>query len=345
MRRTLWICAGVLLGLWIVLTSLFTVDRAEYAYKTQFGRPVATYDGVADAGLHFKLPWPIQSVQRLDHRLQYFDVPEIELLTQDAKGKTIDKTLTIGAYVCWRIADKDGVDRFIRTVGTPRDARDILEQRIKGRLGAAIGTMPIDDLISVASEDESAQRMEQLRDRLLNGGPQGDSLVELALRDYGIDLVDVRLRRFNHPASVREAIFTRIRSERQKKVADYQSQGEKLAADILSKSKKEVKDIDTRAKASEERLKREADIEADRIRNEAQSKAPEFYTFLLKLDAYQRILGDTKDLLLLSSRHELFDMLLKPPKPGAPVMSPSGVANPMPKIIDPMPAGGNGGER
>ena len=345
MSKILWIGAGLILLAWIVSTSWFTVDRAEFVYRTQFGRPVATYDGATDAGLHFKLPWPIQAVQRLDHRLQFFDVPEVELLTHDAKGKTIDKTLTIGVYVCWRIADKDGVDRFIRTVGSPREARDILEQRIKSRLGAAIGTMPIDDLISVAPEDESERRMEELRERLLKGGPQGDSLVQLAQRDYGIDLIDVRLRRFNHPASVREAIFTRIRSERQKKVADYESQGKKLADDILSKSKKEVKDIETRAKASEERLKREADIEADRIRNEAQSKAPEFYTFLQKLDAYQRILGDTKDLLLLSSRHELFDMLLKPPKPGSVPASPSGVANPMPRIVDPLPAGGNGGER
>src|SRR5579871_4111535 len=108
--------------------SLFAVDRTEFVYLTQLGRPVRTYDGAKDdeAGLHAKWPWPVQSVQRLDRRLQYFDLPGAELLTRDAKGNTIDKTLTIDAYVCWRIDDgPGGVDRFIRSVGTPEGARAI----------------------------------------------------------------------------------------------------------------------------------------------------------------------------------------------------------------------------
>ena len=94
-------------GARFTVLSAFTVDRTEFVYLTQFGRHVATYDGADDdqAGLHFRLPWPIQSVQRLDRRLQYFDLPGAELLTRDAKRNTIDKTLTIDAYVCWRIAD------------------------------------------------------------------------------------------------------------------------------------------------------------------------------------------------------------------------------------------------
>src|SRR5437016_10694961 len=100
------IVAGVC---WAFSQSLFTVDRAEYVYVTRFGRHIATYDGQSDdeAGLHVKWPWPVESVQRLDHRLQYFDLPGAELLTHDAKGKTIDKTLTIDAYVCWRIDDNE----------------------------------------------------------------------------------------------------------------------------------------------------------------------------------------------------------------------------------------------
>src|SRR5262249_27211160 len=117
MRKVLLIVVIVFFGL-VVYLSLFTVDRSEYVYLTQFGRHVATYDGASDseAGLHLKWPWPIQSVQRIDRRLQYFDLPGAELLTHDPKGKTIDKTLTVDAYICWRIADRGGVDRFIRTV-------------------------------------------------------------------------------------------------------------------------------------------------------------------------------------------------------------------------------------
>src|SRR5689334_15322024 len=151
MRKYLFLIVALALVAWLARTSLFTVDRTEYVYLTQFGRPVTTFDGARadEAGLHFKLPSPIQSVQRLDRRLQYFDLPGTELLTHDPRGKTIDKTLTVDAYVCWRIAGKDGVDRFIRTVGTPERARTVLSGRISGELGAAIGQMELDDLISV----------------------------------------------------------------------------------------------------------------------------------------------------------------------------------------------------
>src|ERR1700674_2677181 len=90
----------------VLRMSLFTVDPTEYVYVTQFGRLVATYDGSAqdtDAGLHWRWPWPIQSLQRLDRRLQHFDLDGTELLTHDAEGKTIDKTLAVEAFVCWQI--------------------------------------------------------------------------------------------------------------------------------------------------------------------------------------------------------------------------------------------------
>src|SRR5262245_41850058 len=95
----------VLIVLSLALSSIYTVDRTEYVYVTQFGRHVATRDGADDGGLHVKLPWPIQSVQRLDSRLQFFDLPETELLTHDPLGQTIDKTITVVAYVCWKVAE------------------------------------------------------------------------------------------------------------------------------------------------------------------------------------------------------------------------------------------------
>jgi membrane protease subunit HflC len=256
-------------------------------------------------------------VQRLDRRLQVFDLPGAELLTHDPKGKTIDKTLTIDAYVCWRIAGKDGgtdsVDRFIRTVGTPDRARAILGQRVSSRLGAEIGNMPLDDLISVAPADAIDRRTDRLRQRLLGDGGK-ESLRELARTSYGIELVDIRLRRFNHPPQVRDAIFDRIRSERNKKVADYQSEGAKLAEDIRSAAEREARDVLTDARSQEQRVRREADVRADEIRNQAHSKDREFYTFLQKLESYQKILGDSKDVLLLSGKHEIFELLLKPPR-------------------------------
>jgi membrane protease subunit HflC len=315
----------ILLGLFLAALvgswSLYTVDRSEFVYLTQFGRPFRVQDGLTDGGLYAKLPWPVQSVQRLDRRLQYFDLPETELLTHDPEGKTIDKTLTVVAYVCWRIADRDSVDLFIRRIGTPERARTILGERIRGQLGALIGQMRMDDLVSI-DPDRVDKSLAELRRRLLAepaadraGGSAAASLQERARGEYGIDLVDIRLRRTSHPLAVQEAIFDRIRSERQRKVADYQSEGARLAEDIKSEAERKYRDTLAEARAEEQRLKGEAEVEADRIRNQAHSKDVEFYAFLKKLEEYQKILGDNKTMLLLSSHGDLFDVLFKPPKP------------------------------
>jgi membrane protease subunit HflC len=300
--------------------SLYTVDRGEYVYVTQFGQLVRVQDGLTDGGLYAKLPWPVQAVQRLDRRLQFFDLPETELLTHDPEGQTIDKTLTVVAYACWKIADADHVDLFIRRIGTPERARTILGERIRGQLGALIGQMRMDDLINVNPElvDRS---LAELRRQLLTkpgtdraGASPGASLQERARTEYGIDLVDVRLRRTSHPVAVQEAIYARIRSERQKKVADYQSEGMRQAEDIKSAAERKSREIVAEARAEEQRLKGEADVAADRIRDQAHAKDAEFYAFLKKLEEYQKILGDNKTLLMLSSHGELFDLLFKPPK-------------------------------
>ena len=318
MRYRLFLVLLVLAAAVLLPMSLFTVDRTEFVYRTRFGRHVATYDGADDsqAGLHVKWPWPVESVQRLDRRLQYFDITGAELLTRDPKGNTIDKTLTLDAFVCWRIADAAGVDRFIRAVGTPDGAQAILNQRVSSELGAAVSRMELGDLIATDPDKVDRER-ERLRQRLLNEpGAGGAPSLRAAARDYGIEVVDIRLRRSSHPAAVRQAIFERIKSERDKKSEDYRTLGEREAADIKSRGVREASELKARADAEALRLRGEADAEADRIRNEAQGKDPQFYTFLRKLEEYQRILGDNKSMLLLSTHRELFDVLFNPPAPG-----------------------------
>jgi membrane protease subunit HflC len=327
MRYRIPLLVAVIVLALVVLSGAFAVDRTEYVYVTQFGRLVAVYDGASDAGLHWRWPWPIQSIQRLDRRLQVFDLPAIELLTRDDKGETIDKTITVDAYVCWRIDGEEGVRHFIRALGTPERAEEVLQPRITSRIGAEISNMKMDDLISVVAPEEAHRRMERLRDRLLGDAAESrdnlSSLREQAREVYGIDLVDIRLRRTSHPPEVRDAIFARIRSERAKKVADYQGQGAVLAAKIRSQAELEARNILTEAKAAEQEMKGKADAEADRIRNLAHSQDVDFYAFLKKLEEYQRILGDNKSVLLLSSHRDLFDLLFKPPRPQGGAASPN----------------------
>ncbi|MCC6418113.1 MAG: protease modulator HflC [Gemmataceae bacterium] len=300
--------------------SVFTVDPTAFAYVTQFGAPVETYDGGArasEAGLHFRWPWPIQSVQSLDRRLQYFDLPATELLTHDAQGKTIDQTLTVEAFVCWRIVGKDqdatAVDRFVRRIGTPERAQAILGQRVNSQLGALVGQLPMSDLVNIETlptgEHKVDATMERLRKQLLDG------LQTQTRQEYGVELVDVRLRRFNHPSGVRQKIFDRIASERNRKAEYYRSEGLKLAQNIRSTAEEKQRELLAKARAEERILKGQAETEADLIRNRAHSQDPEFYVFLKKLEKMQSILGENKTVLLLSTHRPIFDLLFQPPGP------------------------------
>jgi membrane protease subunit HflC len=310
--RKIWLLVGLVVVLVLARMSFFTVDPTEYAYVTQLGEPVGTYDGADNdggAGLHWRWPWPIQSVQRLDRRLQYFDLPVIELLTRDAERQRIGKTLVAETYACWRIADREAVDRFIKRIGTAEQARTILGQLINSQLSAATGRMRLEDLITTQPGQAQA-KMEGLRQELLG-------LRSQAREKYGIELVDVRLRRFNHPASVRADIFERIKSERQKLVQEIRSQAQTQASNIKSEAEEKARNLLARARYEEETLKGQADTEAARIRNQAHSQDPEFYVFLKKLEKLHSILGDNKTVLLLSSHRALFDLLFNPPQPAA----------------------------
>ena len=306
MRRfALRVMLPIAIVLWL-RSALYSVDYSEFAYVTRFGEPVLTQDGRTDAGLHLKWPWPVDAVLRIDGRMQAFDLPAVESLTRDATTKTVDKTLAVDAFMTWRIPDAAAADRFIRTVGTAEQAKRILGPRINGRLAAIISTMPLDDLIAVADEAKIDERTERLRVQLLSDRDR-------VRADYGIEIVDLRVRRFSYPEAVRASIAERIRSERARKGADDESEGRKMAADIASAAEKDARNIEAQARAKKQVIEGQADVDADRIRNEAHAKDPEFYTFLQKLKAYQTMLSETRDVLLLSSQHPLFDLLLSPP--------------------------------
>lgn len=309
MKRFAFVFLAVLLLLWL-RSAFYAVDFGEFAYVTRFGDPVATLDGATDAGLHLKAPWPIDRVQRIDRRLQSFDLPAVETLTRDAATQSVDKTLAVDAYLSWRIPDAAAADRFVKAVGSLDQARRLLAPRVNGRLAAIIGGMPLEKLIAVADDANVTQRSETIRSLLL-----ADGLPDKVLADYGIAIVDLRLRRFSYPEAVRASIAERIRSDRQLRVAGYEAEGRRRAAEISSAAEKDARTIEAEARAAKQRIEGQADVEADRLRNEAHALDPAFYAFLQKLKTYQALLSDTRDVLLLSSRHPLFDLLLTPPKP------------------------------
>lgn len=317
MKSVFILAAVAIVSIVYVRFSFFTVDAAEYAYVTVVGEHTATHDGgdPSGAGLKFGWPWPIQQVQRLDRRLQHFDLPPTEQLTHDPKGKTVDKILLLEAYVCWKISDAKGVDLFVRSVGTASRARDILAPEITGKIGAAIGKKRMDDFISLTIVDPQTGQtrveftVEKLRVDLI-------ASLKGRLRDkYGIDLVDIRLRRFNHPASVRDSIFARIKSDRSKAATDYESDGRLQAANILNKAEEDKRLERAMALRDKARIEADADIEAMKILNRAYSQDPEFFKFVKQMEQLQAIVGGERTMLLLSTHRSMFEALFKEPRP------------------------------
>ncbi|MCS7021857.1 MAG: protease modulator HflC [Gemmataceae bacterium] len=347
-----WLLIVLLLGVVLAVgrSCLFTVEPGEYVLVTRFGQMRTVLDGVQDAGLHIKAPWPIDSLQRLDRRLQVLDLPTVESLTRDPSSGAVDKTLTVEAVVVWRIPDGAAADRFFRTLRTPEQARAILAPLLNGRLAAAVSAVPLDEWIGpidtqlataaltgwLATLADSGQfayhdrlalqrRSERLRQRWLTGN--GGDVSRQVLESYGVELCDVRLRRFAYPEAVRNSIAERIRSERARKAADYESQGRQQAAAIAAEAERQARAIESEAQARKTLIEGQAQAEVARLRAEAYAQDPEFYLFLENLRAFQAAIAETKDLLLLSTRHPLLRPLAGPP--GSPETLPN-AAGPTP---------------
>lgn len=319
MRTKLLVVLVLLVLIVLARLCLFAVDRSEFVYLTQFGRHVATYDGADDAqaGLHLRWPWPVQTVVRVDRRLQVLDLPAAELVTEDPRdGGTVDKTLAIDAYVVWRVPDAAAAERFIVAVGTPERAREILRDRVRGRLGAAVARMQLEDLISDRPNRVDTER-EKLRSRLLEpygGATPGD----------GIEIVDVRLRRLNYPAQVRQAIFERIKSERNLKVAYEESRGKSEAEDIKSRTETDVSIQLEAARAKNKTARAAADAQAARILNPAISQDEDYYFELKRREIGELSLDGRKRIYSTGAFDFFFPFLRRPPAAPAGMKGPAG---------------------
>jgi membrane protease subunit HflC len=337
----------VLLLVWLLWSCPLFVDQAEYVYVTQFGEHVATYDGKTDAGLHWKLPWPVQTVLRIDRRLQVFDVPTQELLIRDRDEQSAGEKplpLTFDVYVCWRLADptagRDPADQFVRSFGTLERAQEFLRSQIISRLKVELSDVLLAQLVNTdATKLKTQEMLEQVRTRPYLRGTGADeqplSLTQRA-QQVGIDLVDIRLRRFNHPVQVRDEIFAKIREDRKREANNYRLQGEVEASRIRAEGELAARRIRTEAEAEKIRLEGRARADATRILNDAHKEAPDFYRTVRLLESYKQMFADDKTQLILSLDHPLLSLLKDLPR----VNGSAGTSAKGPPA--PAPASGNG---
>lgn len=281
--------AAVLLILYL---TFFSVRETEFVLVTQFGRPVRT---VTQAGLNCK--WPFQTAIYFDRRLRTYDPRPSEFLTRDKKNVVIE------SYVVWKIEDPG---RFVQTVGDPVAAEMRLHDIIWSGLSAALGTHNLESI--VGTEPEKVETTAML-----------DSLTALtgraALEQYGIDVVDVRIKRLNLPEQNKQSVYARMRAERQRIARQYRAEGEEQALRIRADADRQREEILSLAYKQAENIKGQGDAESTRIYGQAYSKDPGFYKLLRTLESYKKILDD-KTTAILSSDSELLKVLMKG-EPGA----------------------------
>ncbi len=299
---TVCVIAGTLLA-----RTIFFVDETEYVYVTQFGEPVQIY---INAGLCVK--WPYQSIWRFDRRLQLYQPPAREMLTEDKEN------LNFQWYVCWRIpgrsfvveasdelAVRDQIEtyvrRFLQSVGTVRAAESRLEERIQAAVAAEIGQTRLQQLVSL---DQAQLQLEAITRRLTA------SLRKTAAEEFGIEVVDVRINRLTYPEAVKPAVYAEIRSERQRVAVQYRAEGASEKAKIESLADLQRDQLLAAAQREATATRGEGEAKAMAIFNAAHAKNQEFYKLLKTLETYQSILDD-QTTVVLSADSPLLKLLTR----------------------------------
>jgi membrane protease subunit HflC len=285
--RRLWLAAGATAALAVVIVRLcfFAVGAAQYALVTEFGRPVQVID---TPGLAFKLPY--RSVQFFDKRLFVYTPPASEFLT-------LEKTpvLAQGA-ILWRIADPK---RFFETVFDRQGAESRLGDILSAALGAAIARSPFATFVSFGP---IAQRADALLAEIAR------KCRDLALRDYGIAVVDVQLQSFNFPKQNRERVYARMVSERGQISMRYRSEGDEAGLKVRAAAEEQKARVIAGATEAAQRSRGEGDGEAARIYATAISADPKFYRFLQTMAAARAIVHEGTT-MVLPADSELFRLL------------------------------------
>ncbi|MFZ5844257.1 MAG: protease modulator HflC [Pseudomonadota bacterium] len=277
----------VVLGL-VAASTLFVVDQRERALVLAFGEVKRDADGkptVFGPGLHFRMPF-VDTVRRIDARVQNLEGEPDRVVTQEKKDVIVD------SFVKWKVAD---VSRFyLSTNGDIRRAEDLLERKIDAGVRDEFGKRNIRDLVS-------ANRLEAMGSLL--------DTVKKDAADLGVEIVDIRIKQINLPEEVSESVYSRMRSERQKKATELRSDGEKRANIIRSQTDANVKIILAQADQESRRIRGEGDAQAAKIYADVYQRNPEFYSFLRSLDAYKATFKTEQDVMVMDPDSDFFKYL------------------------------------
>ena len=304
MRKEIFLFSGlaVLIVAFVLLKQVFViVDEREQVIVTQFGEYIRT---IQKPGLALKAPF-LHSAIRFDRRILVSDAPEAEYLSQDKKRLVADPVTR------WRIADPL---IFFKTVRDESGARARLDDLVFSELRREVASHTFATVIGTKREAIMDNVAKSAREKA---------------REFGIEVVDVRIKRADLPKEVQASVFARMQAEREREAKRYRSEGEEEANKLRAQTDKERTIVLAEAEQTAQKLRGEGDATATRIYAEAYGKDPEFYRFVRSLQGYELFLGK-RSTLLLSADSPLFHYLAGP-RPERDKAAPG--ATPVPKAV------------
>ncbi len=274
---TILVAVIVIAAVVVLANSFYTVGENEFACVFRFSKIIDITD---EAGLHFKVPF-IDDIKTFPNTVMIYDIPASEVLTSDQKSMTVD------SYLTWRITDPQ---LFYKTVGTISEAETRLNALTYNSLKTLMGTLAQDDIINQESASERND---------IYAGITTD--VSASATDYGIMVLDVKIKRFDLPEANEQAVYERMISDREKIAAEYTANGEYQASLIKNDVDKQVNIIISDATAKAAEIEAEGEAEYMRLLADAYDTEDkkEFYEFTRALEALKASLsGDEKTIIL-----------------------------------------------
>ncbi len=270
----------LLLVVGVVLSmSLFIVHEREIAIKFKLGEVV---DSDYEPGLYFQIPI-INNVQKFDSRILTMDTPSERFLTAEKKNVIVD------SFAKWRIVDPKLF--YTATAGDERQAIARMASIINNELKGQIASKNMREVIS----GERATIMQVVTDN-----------ADIKIRDLGIDLIDVRIKRVDLPENVSNTVFRRMATERQTVAREFRSRGEEQAKQIRANADRQREEILAEAYRKSEEIRGEGDATAAKTYADSYNQDREFYSFYRSMKAYTTSFGNNRDLILLSPESDFF---------------------------------------
>ena len=268
----------IVLAVLFAMSTIIMVDETEQIVILQFGKPIRT---IKDPGLNWKFPAPFQTSNSFEKRLLEYDVPPEEILSKDKKSLIIDN------YVRWRIVDPL---LFLQTVKAIPTAKTRLDDIVYSELRQELGTHDMVEIIT----DNRALVME----KVTKASNEETS-------KYGIEVIDVRIRRVDLPQENEASIYARMEAERKRQANKFRSEGEEEAQKIRAATDRDKTVLLADAYKKAQQIRGEGDAKALDIYASSYSKDPDFYEFTRTLETYEKVI-DEKTTLVLPGDSKLF---------------------------------------